>query len=44
MNFITGFMHLQQDYLYDFSEGRQGRCIGGVTVAGLTRRRCCSAR
>jgi len=35
MNFITGFMHLQQDYLYDFSEGRQGRGIGGVTVAQL---------
>ncbi|MFO1426985.1 MAG: TonB-dependent receptor [Steroidobacteraceae bacterium] len=35
LNFITGFMHLQQDYLYDFSEGRQGRSIGGVTVAGL---------
>jgi iron complex outermembrane recepter protein len=35
MNFITGFMHLQQDYLYDFSEGRQGRSIGGVTVAAL---------
>ena len=35
MNFITGFMHLQQDYLYDFSEGRQGRSIGGVTVAQL---------
>ncbi|MEZ5474680.1 MAG: TonB-dependent receptor [Steroidobacteraceae bacterium] len=35
MNFITGVMHLQQDYLYDFSEGRQGRSIGGVTVAQL---------
>ena len=35
MNFITGFMHLQQDYLYDFSEGRQGRSFAGVTVAGL---------
>jgi iron complex outermembrane receptor protein len=35
LNFITGFMHLQQDYLYDFSEGRQGRSIGGVTVAQL---------
>jgi iron complex outermembrane receptor protein len=35
MNFITGVMHLQQDYLYDFSEGRQGRSIGGSTVAGL---------
>ena len=35
MNFITGFMHLQQDYLYDFSEGRQGRSFAGQTVAGL---------
>ncbi len=35
LNFITGVMHLQQDYLYDFSEGRQGRSIGGQTVAGL---------
>jgi iron complex outermembrane receptor protein len=35
MNFITGIMHLQQDYLYDFSEGRQGRSFAGQTVAGL---------
>jgi iron complex outermembrane receptor protein len=35
MNFITGYMHLQQDYLYDFQEGRQGRSIAGQTVAGL---------
>jgi iron complex outermembrane recepter protein len=28
-------MHLQQDYLYDFSEGRQGRSFAGQTVAGL---------
>lgn len=35
MNFITGVMRLQQDYLYDFSEGRQGRSFAGVTVAGL---------
>ncbi len=35
MNFITGFMHLQQDYLYDFSEGRQGRSFAGVNVASL---------
>jgi iron complex outermembrane receptor protein len=35
MNFITGFMNLQQDYLYDFSEGRQGRTFAGVPVSGL---------
>ncbi|MCC7198962.1 MAG: TonB-dependent receptor [Gammaproteobacteria bacterium] len=35
LNFITGFVHLQQDYLYDFSEGRQGRSIGGQPVSGL---------
>ena len=36
LSLITGFMHLQQDYLYDFSEGRQGRSIGGRTVANLS--------
>jgi iron complex outermembrane receptor protein len=35
MNFITGFMNLQQDYVYDFSEGRQGRTFAGVPVSGL---------
>jgi iron complex outermembrane receptor protein len=35
LNFITGFMHLQQDYVYDFSEGRQGRSFAGVPVSGL---------
>lgn len=35
LNFITGIVHLQQDYLYDFSEGRQGRSFGGFPTTGL---------
>jgi iron complex outermembrane recepter protein len=35
LNFITGVMHLQQDYVYDFTEGRQGRSFAGVPVSGL---------
>lgn len=35
INLITGYVHLQQDYVFEFQDGRQGRTIGGSTLTGL---------